>query len=56
MELAILGIYALGALFFFISLMRDKYVEHTKPVVLVFILASIIWPVSGLIYILDVKK
>lgn len=45
--------YAVGALLFFITLLRDKYVEVNKVILLVYLVASILWPVAGLIYILD---
>lgn len=45
--------YAVGALLFFITLLRDKYVEVNKVILLVYLVASILWPIAGLIYILD---
>jgi len=48
--------YAVGALLFFITLLRDKYVELNKVILLVYIVASIVWPISGLIYLIDSRK
>jgi hypothetical protein len=52
----ILAVYTLGAVLFFIALLRDKYVELNKVILLVYLVASVIWPISGLIYILDAYK
>ena len=56
MEYYILGVYLLGVVLFFIALLRDKYVELNKVVILVYVVASIFWFISGLIYLLDNKN
>lgn len=50
---AILAVYGIGALLFFIATIRDKYVELNSRILMIFLVASILWPLAGLIYILD---
>lgn len=52
----IIVVYTLGTVLFFMALLRDKYVELNKVVILVYFTASLIWPIAGLIYVLDNKK
>lgn len=53
---AIIAVYTLGIVLFFTALLRDKYVELNKVVILVYFVASLLWPIAGLIYVLDSKK
>lgn len=53
---AIALVYTLGIVLFFIVLLRDKYVEINKVVFLLYVITSLLWPLVGLIYILDNKK
>jgi hypothetical protein len=56
MEIAFISIYTIGILAFLINLLRDTYVTVNIRIILIYILASIIWPITGLLYILDVRK
>lgn len=50
---AIALIYSLGMVWFFVALIRDRYVKLNTRVLIIYTLASLFWPISGLIYILD---
>lgn len=49
---AILIVYLLGMVMFFISMLRDKYVEHTTRIITIYILASLVWPITGILYLM----
>ena len=46
-------LYSLGIVLFFVALIRDKFVKLNITVFIVYTVASLLWPISGLIYILD---
>ena len=50
---AIILVYALGIVLFFAAMIRDRYVVLNYSVLLVYFIASLVWPLSGLLYILD---
>ena len=52
LEISLL-IYLLGSIIFFVLLLRDKYVELNKAVLLVYIVASLFWPLTGFFYLID---
>lgn len=52
LEISLL-LYSLISITFFVVLLRDKYVVLNKAVVLVYIIASIFWPLTGAFYYLD---
>jgi hypothetical protein len=52
----ILLVYLLGFLVFFIALLRDKYVELNKVIILAYFMASLFWPLTGLFYLIDDRK
>jgi hypothetical protein len=58
MEIALIiaAAYFVLASIFFVVTITDKYVEVTPGVVVLFIVASLFWPVSSLLYILDRKR
>jgi hypothetical protein len=49
-------IYVIAALGFFIAMTRDQYVDKTKAIIIVYIAASLFWPLTGLLYLLDDRK
>jgi hypothetical protein len=49
-------VYTIGILAFLITMFRDRYVPVNTRIVLIYLLASIIWPITGLLYILDARK
>lgn len=48
-----LTLYFLVFIGFFISFLRDKYVERNKVIILVYFVASLLWPVTGFFYLID---
>lgn len=55
MEIALL-IYFICAVVFFIATIRDKYIQITPVVMLMFIVASMFWPLFTIFYIFDRER
>lgn len=55
LEISLL-IYLLGFIIFFVVMLKDKYVELNKVVILAYVIASLFWPVTGLFYLIDDRK
>jgi hypothetical protein len=45
--------YFVASVLFFVALISDKRVNKNAGVILVYILASIFWPLSGGFYLID---
>ena len=52
----ILVLYSLGILGVLDALLRDRYVEINKGIILVYSIASLFWPLTILFYFLDKDK
>jgi len=55
LEISLL-IYLLCSIVFFVLLLRDKYVELNRVVILAYLMASIFWPITCILYIMDNEK
>ena len=51
---ALLIIYLLASIAVFVVLVRDKYIQINGAVILLYIAASILWPVTLLAYYLEI--
>ena len=51
----VLFIYFLSSVAFLVAMLRDKYVQMNGVIILLYIAASIFWPVTGLYYLIDNK-
>lgn len=55
LEISLL-IYSIGFIVFFVAMLKDKYVDLNKVVILAYVIASLFWPLTGLFYLIDDRK